>query len=169
MPQRQVPRLQRIAPRRSTVRLGARAERAESGRTAGSSYCSVCGIDGGPQHIEREFLRWQCQERIGIRYQAREVRHVAAPRAEAMYHRASPGSEVETMPHIAGLEAPQRSIEPPGIQEPSPCDDCRFRQRCGPEQLACDRFSMFCRGLPKWRWQSAPTAPTRARFAALFG
>jgi hypothetical protein len=55
------------------------------------------------------------------------------------------------------------------VAESAPCDNCRFRERCGVEQLVCDRFAMFCQGLPQWRWQSAPTCPTRARFLTLFG
>jgi hypothetical protein len=54
-------------------------------------------------------------------------------------------------------------------EERAPCEDCRFRERCGAEQLACERYAMYSSGLPQWRWQSAPTCPSRGRFVALFG
>jgi hypothetical protein len=32
------------------------------------------------------------------------------------------------------------------LDEPSPCDACRFAERCRDERLACDAFSMFAAG-----------------------
>jgi hypothetical protein len=71
------------------------------------------------------------------------------------------------------LREDRRTAERPGeceeTEERAPCDDCRFRERCDAEQLACERYAMYSSGLPQWRWQNAPTAPTRGRFLALFG
>jgi hypothetical protein len=55
------------------------------------------------------------------------------------------------------------------VIDPGPCQGCRFNVRCGAKLLACDRFSMFSLGLPRSRWLSAPTAPTRIRYQVLFG
>jgi len=50
----------------------------------------------------------------------------------------------------------------------SPCDGCKWRERCGVEQLACARFSMFLNGESERRWRAAPCAPRSAIYAALF-
>jgi hypothetical protein len=47
-----------------------------------------------------------------------------------------------------------------------PCDRCKFRERCGPERLACQAFSMFLHGESEARWRNAPRAPSRAVFQA---
>jgi hypothetical protein len=54
------------------------------------------------------------------------------------------------------------------LSGPAPCDDCRFRERCAAEKLACDQYVMFYYGRPQWRWEQAPAVPTRARVEALF-
>lgn len=54
------------------------------------------------------------------------------------------------------------------LDEPAPCDSCRFSERCAAEQLACDQYVMFYHARPEWRWRQAPLQPTRARFEALF-
>lgn len=51
---------------------------------------------------------------------------------------------------------------------PAPCDDCRFRERCGLELLACESYSLFVREIGPTRWGVAPRAPTRARYLSLF-
>ncbi len=53
--------------------------------------------------------------------------------------------------------------------EVSPCDACRFAERCAGERLACAAFAMFLRGVEPHRWKAAPRAPTSARYLALFG
>ena len=50
---------------------------------------------------------------------------------------------------------------------PSPCDHCRYREKCAGERLACEAFSMYIHGTRQVRWQAAPRAPTRARYLAL--
>jgi hypothetical protein len=52
---------------------------------------------------------------------------------------------------------------------PAPCDCCKFRERCGPERLACQAFSMFLHGESEARWRSAPRAPSRAVWLATVG
>jgi hypothetical protein len=52
---------------------------------------------------------------------------------------------------------------------PCPCDDCRFRERCGPERLACQAFSMFLHDESEARWRNAPRAPSRALYEAALG
>lgn len=54
------------------------------------------------------------------------------------------------------------------LDEPAPCDGCRFAERCRDERLACDAFVMFASGAARWRWAGAPKAPTRERWLALF-
>ena len=53
--------------------------------------------------------------------------------------------------------------------ETSPCDECRFAERCAGERLACAAFAMFLHGVEPQRWKAAPRAPTRGRYLALFG
>jgi len=55
----------------------------------------------------------------------------------------------------------------PQTCEASPCDDCRYRQKCAGERLACEAFSMYIHGTRQVRWRAAPRAPTRARYLAL--
>lgn len=51
--------------------------------------------------------------------------------------------------------------------EPAPCTDCRFRERCARELLACDAYAIFLQDYARERWHTAPRAPTRARYEAL--
>jgi len=63
--------------------------------------------------------------------------------------------------------------EPSTLQEavlllgPAPCDECRFRERCGSLLLACEAYRVFVRELDA-RWDFVPRAPTRARYLAIF-
>jgi hypothetical protein len=54
-------------------------------------------------------------------------------------------------------------------RESSPCQSCRFAERCQADQLACDSFAVYLAGKSETRWRMAPRAPTRGRFEALFG
>ena len=53
--------------------------------------------------------------------------------------------------------------------EPAPCQDCRFRERCSSEQLACDKFAVYLGGATRERSALAPRVPSRVRYEALFG
>lgn len=55
----------------------------------------------------------------------------------------------------------------PDALGPAPCDACKWRERCGVERLACERFSMFLGDEPVARWRAAPCTPSRARYEAL--
>ena len=55
------------------------------------------------------------------------------------------------------------------LDGPYPCADCPRRERCGGEAVACEAFSMYVSGQPQIRWQSAPRAPSRELWTALFG
>jgi hypothetical protein len=46
--------------------------------------------------------------------------------------------------------------------EPTPCDGCEHRVRCGRERLACAAFAVYAslRG----GWRDEPRIPSRARF-----
>ena len=50
---------------------------------------------------------------------------------------------------------------------PAPCDECRFRERCGSLLLACEAYRVFVRELDA-QWDFVPRAPTRARYLAIF-
>ena len=52
---------------------------------------------------------------------------------------------------------------------PSPCDACRFAERCREQLQACSAFSMFLHGFSKVRWRIAPRVPTRERYQTLLG
>jgi hypothetical protein len=52
---------------------------------------------------------------------------------------------------------------------PSPCDACRFADRCKMQLHACEAFGMFLHGLSETRWRIAPRVPTRERYQALLG
>jgi hypothetical protein len=54
------------------------------------------------------------------------------------------------------------------LDEPSPCDACRFAERCRDEHLACDAFAIFAAGSPRSRWSGAPRVPTHERWLGLF-
>jgi hypothetical protein len=61
---------------------------------------------------------------------------------------------------------PLASVSPCLLLGPAPCDDCRFRARCGGELLACESYSFFVRDLA--RWKLASRVPTRARYLTVF-
>lgn len=49
---------------------------------------------------------------------------------------------------------------PPAFEPaPAPCDDCRFRERCGRELLACDSFAIYLHGYAR-TLASAGVLPT---------
>jgi len=50
---------------------------------------------------------------------------------------------------------------------PAPCDQCRFRERCGSMLLACEAYRVFVKDLGA-AWDFAPRAPTHARYLAIF-
>lgn len=54
------------------------------------------------------------------------------------------------------------------LSEKGPCLGCKFAERCATENLACERFLMFTEGAGLPRWQTAPMAPTRAMWLAVF-
>ena len=62
---------------------------------------------------------------------------------------------------------PHPQLHDESLPGPAPCDDCRFRERCGREHLACDSFALYLHGKSDERWQIAPRAPTRAIYLAL--
>jgi hypothetical protein len=57
----------------------------------------------------------------------------------------------------------------PQTFERSPCDDCRYREKCAGERLACEAFGMFLHDLSEVRWRTAPRVPTRELYQALVG
>lgn len=59
------------------------------------------------------------------------------------------------------------ALQTSALDEPGPCDGCKFRARCASERLSCEAFSMYVAAEPEQRWRLAPRAPTRARFEAL--
>jgi hypothetical protein len=56
------------------------------------------------------------------------------------------------------------ALRAPAISEASPCDDCRFTQRCVDERLACAALSLAASGAAIKRWANAPRAPSRVTF-----
>ena len=66
--------------------------------------------------------------------------------------------------------APAAAAAPwqPPVVGPAPCDECRFRERCGLALLACEAFSVYVSGQAAPRWSCAPRAPTRSRFEVIF-
>ena len=50
---------------------------------------------------------------------------------------------------------------------PAPCDECRFRERCGVHLLACEAYRLFVRDFDA-HWDLVPRAPTRARYLTIF-
>jgi hypothetical protein len=63
---------------------------------------------------------------------------------------------------------PIELLDAPRLLGPAPCDECRFRDRCGLELLACESYVLFVRESGPTRWGLAPRAPNRARYLALF-
>jgi hypothetical protein len=57
--------------------------------------------------------------------------------------------------------------EPLLLLGPAPCDECRFRERCGSLLLACEAYRVFVRDLNA-PWDFAPRSPTRDRYLAIF-
>jgi hypothetical protein len=55
-------------------------------------------------------------------------------------------------------------IRPFSEGEATPCDGCRFAQRCVDNKLACDALSLYAKNVSPLRWRRAPRAPTRARY-----
>jgi hypothetical protein len=52
---------------------------------------------------------------------------------------------------------------------PCPCEDCRFRQRCGSERLACQRFMMFVDGAGAQRHRASAGKGRLPNFRTLRG
>jgi hypothetical protein len=56
----------------------------------------------------------------------------------------------------------------PFLLGPAPCDQCRYRRRCGSDLLACEAYSLYARESTSKQWDVVPRAPTRARYLAVF-
>jgi len=59
------------------------------------------------------------------------------------------------------------TLQSEALNAMSPCDGCRYESKCSEKNLACERLTMFSRGLKRNRWINAPMAPTTARLAAI--
>jgi len=59
---------------------------------------------------------------------------------------------------------------PTWLDEPCPCDGCRYAQECAQERRACTAFALFVGGASRARWEFAPrTDATRETYAQIFG
>lgn len=56
----------------------------------------------------------------------------------------------------------------PYLLGPAPCDECRFRRRCGSDLLACEAYGLYARESTSKQWDVVPRAPTRAGYLAVF-
>jgi len=61
---------------------------------------------------------------------------------------------------------PARQLRDLFKRESSPCQSCRFAERCKVNQLACDCFALYLAGKSEMRWRIAPRVPTRERSPA---
>src|SRR5215471_7346604 len=50
----------------------------------------------------------------------------------------------------------------------APCDECKLREKCARECLACARFVSFYSGAPEGYWRAAPCAPDRSTRLSIF-
>ena len=88
----------------------------------------------------------------------------AARRAQAAPTRAAIATRLDSDLEETAAAAPWQ----PPVVGPAPCDECRFRERCGLALLACEAFSVYVSGQAAPRWSCAPRAPTRSRFEVIF-